>query len=83
MDGVKTAERGYRRLEQDRLDWPTRPHHNSRFPIPDSRFWISEFRIPNSVWRMENLEYRTMKPWTRGDDPETDFGMIPARSQWM
>jgi len=52
MDGVKTADRGYRRLEQDRLDWPTRPHHDSGFP--DSRFWISEFRIPYGVWEFRN-----------------------------
>ena len=45
MDGVKTAERGYRRLEQDSLDWPTRPHHDSGFPIPDSGFPNSEFRM--------------------------------------
>jgi hypothetical protein len=25
------------------------------------RFPILEFRIPNSVWRMENPEYRTMR----------------------
>ena len=29
--------------------------------FPDSRFWDSEFRIPNSVWRMGILEYRTMR----------------------
>jgi len=28
---------------------------------------------------MQDLEYRTM----RSHDPETDFGMIPARSQGM
>jgi hypothetical protein len=47
------------------------------FPVP--RFPILDFRIPNSVWRMENPEYRTMIP----HDPETDFGMIPERSQGM
>jgi hypothetical protein len=31
------------------------------FPIPDSGFPILDFRIPNSVWRMENPEYRTMR----------------------
>jgi hypothetical protein len=34
------------------------------FPVP--RFPILDFRIPNSVWRMENLEYRTMRLRVRG-----------------
>ena len=50
--GCRERNGGYRRLEQDRLDWPTRPHHDSGFP--DSRFWNSEFRIPYGVWRIPN-----------------------------
>lgn len=55
--GCRERNGGYRRLEQDRLDWPTRPHHDSGFPdsrFPDSRFWNSEFRIPYGVWRIPN-----------------------------
>ena len=60
-------ERGYRTLRTGRgcfglLDRTIIPH----FPIPDSRFPILEFRIPNSVWHMGNLEYRTMRLGGRG-----------------
>ena len=34
--------------------------------IPVPRFPILEFRIPNSVWHMEDLEYRTMRLRGRG-----------------
>ena len=30
------------------------------------RFPILEFRIPNSVWHMQDLEYRTMRLGGRG-----------------
>ena len=43
-------------------EWPTQPHHDFRSP----RFPILDFRIPNSVWRMGNLEYRTMYSGTAG-----------------
>ena len=46
------------------------------------RFPILGFRIPNSVWHMGNLEYRTMRLGDRGDDPETDFGMIGHGVTW-
>ena len=32
---------------------------DEEFPVP--RFPILEFRIPNSVWHMQDLEYRTMR----------------------
>jgi hypothetical protein len=32
---------------------------SKEFPVP--RFPILEFRIPNSVWHMQDLEYRTMR----------------------
>ena len=32
---------------------------SKEFPVP--RFPILEFRIPKSVWHMQNLEYRTMR----------------------
>lgn len=65
-------ERGCERLEQDRLVWPTRPHHDSEFP--DSRFPILDFRIPNSVWHMGNLEYRTMYSRLRGSRARAGAG---------
>ena len=37
-----------------------------RTMIPDSRFPILGFRIPNSVWHMGILEYRTMRSRGRG-----------------
>lgn len=61
-------------LEEDRLDWPTRPHHDSGF-----RFPILDFGFLKSVWRMENLEYRTMKPWTRGAHTWAGSGRIRGR----
>ena len=50
--------------------WPTQPHHDFRSP----RFPNPDFRIPNSVWRMGDLEYRTMRLVIAGVIPKQISG---------